>query len=296
MEYKELSITNIPAISAVYFSLLQCKYDFYSIERDTLLIDKLRSFIISNCGECDFFLDVKQNTCKVYPYWPRAAMLETATLYIDLPHEQFVDFNAYKNSIMSAKNISDIERNQLFWDWIIQFPKALKLVLQSNSFRRYLEWENDWIVEQNQKHKKELGRIGDMLALCKEKFKSPIQNIQVVLNPIKCVYSADYHLKDNNFIFCSGSLREESVIHEFIHHIIHPIVENRKDEILRCNFTNLDMDTSYYLNNDEVGLLNAFEEYMVRVLTGVIVSGNVPETLDVFFDQEISKLMRTLEV
>lgn len=56
------------------------------------------------------------------------------------------------------------------------------------------------------------------------------------------------------------------------------------------------MDTSYYLNNDEVGLLNAFEEYMVRVLTGVIVSGNVPETLDVFFDQEISKLMRTLEV
>ena len=46
MEYKELSITNIPAISAVYFSLLQYKYDIYSIERDTLLIDKLRSFII----------------------------------------------------------------------------------------------------------------------------------------------------------------------------------------------------------------------------------------------------------
>ena len=55
MEYKELSITNIPAISAVYFSLLQCKYDFYSIVRDTLLIDKLRSFIISDCRECDFW-------------------------------------------------------------------------------------------------------------------------------------------------------------------------------------------------------------------------------------------------
>ena len=296
MEYKELSITNIPAISAVYFSLLQCKYDFYSIERDTLLIDKLRSFIISDCRECDFFLDVKQNTCEVYPYWPRAAMLETATFYIDLPQEQFVDFNAYKNSIMSAKNISDIERNHLFWDWIIQFPKALKLVLQSNSFSRYLKWENDWIVEQNLKYKKELERIRNILAFCKEKFKSPIQNIQVVLNPIKCVYSADYHLKDNNFIFCSGSLREEAVIHEFIHHIVHPIVENRKDEILCCNFTNLDIDTSYYLNNDEVGILNAFEEYMVRVLTDAIVSGHVPETLDVFFDQEINQFMRTPQV
>ncbi len=289
MECKELSITNIPAISAVYFSLLQCKYDFYPMERDPLLIDKLRSFIISDCGECDFFLDVKQNTCEVYPYWPRAAMLETATFYIDIPQEQFVDFNAYRNSIMSAKNISDTERNQLFWDWIVKFPKALKLVLQSNSFRRYLEWENDWIVEQNQKYKKELGRMRDILALCKEKFKSPIQNIQVVLNPIKCVYSADHYLNNHNFIFCSGSLREGSVIHEFIHHIVHPIVERRKAEILCCHFTNLDIDPSYYLKHDEVGMLNAFEEYMVRVLTETIVSGNIPESLDVFFDQEINK-------
>ncbi len=289
MECNELSITNIPAISAVYFSLLQCKYDFYAIERDTLLIDKLRSFIISDCGECDFFLDVKQNTCEVYPYWPRAAMLETATFYIDIPQEQFVDFNAYKSSIMSAKNISDIEKNQLFWDWIIKFPKALKLVLRSNSFSRYLKWENDWISAQNQKLKKELGRIRDILALCKEKFNSPIHNIQVVLNPIKCVYSADYHLKDNNFIFCSGSLKEEAVIHEFIHHIVHPIVEIRKDKILCCNFTNLDIDPSYYLNNDEVGILNAFEEYIVRVLTDAIVSGDVPENLDVFLDKEMSK-------
>lgn len=294
MNYKEISITNIPAISAIYFALLQYKYDFYTIERDVLLIDKLRSFIISDGGGYDFFGDVKQNTCEVYPYWPRAAMLETATFYIDSLREQFTDFNAYKNSIMSAKNILDVERNQSFWDWIIKFPKVLKLVLGSNSFSRYLKWENSWIVAQNQKFKKELERIRDILALCKEKFKSPIQNIQVVLNPIKCVYSADYHLKDNNFIFCSGSLREESVIHEFIHHIVHPTIENRKDEILCCNFTNLDIDPSYYLNNDEVGILNAFEEYIVRALTDAIVSGNVPESLDVFFDQEINKLMRTL--
>ncbi|WP_195975749.1 hypothetical protein [Hydrogeniiclostridium mannosilyticum] len=289
MDYKELSITNIPAISAIYFALLQCKYDFYPIERKALLIDKLRSFIISDCVEYDFFSDVKQNTCEVYPYWPRAAMLETATFYIDSLREQFTDFNAYKNSIMSAKNILDIERNQLFWDWIIKFPETLKLVLQSNSFSRYLKWENDWIAEQNQKYKRKLKKIEDIIARCKEKMNSPIQNIQIVLNPIKCVYSADYHLIDNNFIFCSGALSEESVIHEFFHQIVHPIVENRKDEILCCNVTNLDIDTSYYLNNDELGILNAFEEYMVRVLTDAIVSGDIPENLDVFLDQEISK-------
>lgn len=289
MNEKERSITNIPAISAIYFALLQCKYDFYPIERDALMIEKLRSFIISDNGGYDFFRDVKQNTCEVYPYWPRAAMLETATFYIDSLREQFTDFRAYKNCIMSAKNISDIERNQLFWDWVIEFPKALKIVMQSDSFHRYMKWENDWIVEQNQKYKKKLEKIEDVIALCKEKMNSPIQDIQIVLNPIKCAYSADYYLIDHHFIFCSGRLSEASVIHEFLHHIVHPMVENRKDEILCCNLTNLDLDASYYLNHDESGLLNAFEEYMVRALTDAMVSGEVPENLDVVFDQEISK-------
>lgn len=289
MNEKERSITNIPAISAIYFALLQCKYDFYPIERDAGLIDKLRSFITSGGGKVDFFSGVKQNTCEVYPYWPRAAMLETATFYIDSAREQFTDFRAYKNRMMSAKNISDIERNQLFWDWVIEFPKALNLVLQSDSFHRYMKWENDWIVEQNQKYKKELRKIEDIIALCKKKMNSPIQDIQIVLNPIKCAYSADYYLIDHRFIFCSGRLSEASVIHEFLHHIVHPMVENRRDEILCCNLTNLDLDASYYLNHDESGLLNAFEEYMVRALTDAMVSGDVPENLDVVFDQEISK-------
>lgn len=289
MEDKELSITNIPAISAVYFALIQCGYNFYSIERDTSIIEKLRSFIAPQRDAYGFFSAVEQNTCEVYPYWPRASMLETATFYID-SSEHYVDFNAYKNSIMSAKNISDIERNQSFWNWITEFPEALKHILHSSSFSRYLEWEDDWIAQQNIKYQKELKRIGDILELCKDRFMTPIQNIRIVLNPIKCVYSADYHLKDNNFIFCSGSLSEKAVIHEFIHHIVHPIVESRKGEILSCNLARLDIDISYYLNNDKSGKLNAFEEHMVRVLTDEMLIGNVPENLNIFFDQEIIKL------
>ncbi len=126
--------------------------------------------------------------------------------------------------------------------------------------------------------------------LCKERFNSHFQSIQVVLNPIKCIYSADYHSKDETFIFCSGALSEESVIHEFIHHSVHPVVENREDEILRCNFVNLDLDASYYLNSSKTGKLNAFEEYMVRKLTDKILCGDIPENLDVFFDHEIMNL------
>ena len=290
MEYKNLIISNVPAISAIYFSLLQCKYDFYSIKRDTSLVNKLRSFIGSDCSESEynFFSDVRQNTCEVYPYWPRAAMLETATFYIDCSLGKFRNLNAYRDNIMSAKNISDKERDVLFWNWIENFPKSLKRVLDSDGFNEYLKWENDWIVEQNQQNNIELRNICNILNICMKKFNSPIQNIELVLSPIKCVYSADYHLYNKKFIYSSGSLKKEAILHEFIHHTIHPIVEKRKDEIAHYNFSNLNIDTSYYLDNDMTGRLNAFEEYSVRMLTDLIISGNIPDNLDVFLSNQMN--------
>ena len=290
MECKKLLISNNAAISAIYFALLQCGYDFYSIERDASTVNKLESFIISDSSEYGFFSKVRQNTCEVYPYWPRAAMMETATFYIDLHMACFTDFDAYKSNVLSAKNISDIERNEKFWKWILQFPAALRDVFQSNCFGRYLKWENAWIEDQNKKHKANLRKVEDIFVLCEERFGSNFQNIQVILNPIKCVYSADYHSKDETFIFCSGALSEASIIHEFIHHLVHPVVENREDEILCCDFVNFDLDASYSLNGSKTGKLNVFEEYMVRKLTDKILCGDVPKNLDVFFDHEIMNL------
>ena len=167
MECKKLSILNNMAISAIYFALLQCGYDFYSIEHDASTVNNLHSFIVPDSGEYGFFSEVKQNTCEIYPYWPRAAMLETATFYMDLSRACFVDFDAYKSKILSAKNISDIERNETFWNWILEFPAALKYVLQSKRFSRYLEWENAWIEDQNKKYKTNLRRIENILVSCK---------------------------------------------------------------------------------------------------------------------------------
>lgn len=170
MEYKKLSISNNIAISAIYFALLQCGYDFYSIGLDAPTVNKPGSFIMSDNSEYGFFSEVRQNTCEVYPYWPRAAMLETATFYIDLTRACFVDFDAYKSKILSAKNISDIERNETFWNWILQFPAVLKDVFQSDCFSRYLEWENAWIEDQNQRYQTNLRRIEDVLVTCIECF------------------------------------------------------------------------------------------------------------------------------
>ena len=41
---KQISVTNIPEISAIYFALLQCGYDFYTIGRSLKHTETVRAF------------------------------------------------------------------------------------------------------------------------------------------------------------------------------------------------------------------------------------------------------------
>lgn len=277
---RRLVISNIPELSAIYFALMQCGYDYYAIERSQTHVEGVRAFI--GAKEYPFFAGVKQDTCEVYPYWPRAAMLETACFYLRPDHSCFQDFNAFYARIMSAGNIADREREQGLWDWIKGFPAALSEVLDEDGFLRYFRWENEWIAEQNARHQEKLQRIQDCLDVCISAYHSPLSNIQVIVNPIKCAYSADYHRKGNCFIFCSGAFRADSVIHEFLHHVVHPAVLKLADRIAAAKRSYPDIDDSYYLSGDGAGQVNAFEEYAVRKLTRSVMAGVYPESLPAF--------------
>lgn len=274
----QITISNIPEVSAIYFALLQCGYDYYSIKRSRKHNDAVRSFAGSR-EVPSFFRGIKQDTCEVYPYWPRAAILETASFYLLPDHSQFREYKVFYEHIMSAGNIAEYERDQNLWTWIADFPAALSKILVNDSFRRYLEWENQWIAEQNVEHKKELRLIQKCLDVCVSKFGSPVQDIQIIINPIKCVYSSDYHLNGSCFIFSSGAFRIESVIHEFLHHVVHPVVMAYKDIVSESKMVYSGIDASYYLSGDNSGQLNAFEEYAVRELTKDILTMNFPESL-----------------
>lgn len=275
-----LKITSISEISAIYFALLQCGYDFYSIERSPEHTAAIRSF--TGCAVPEFFSGVRQNTCEVYPYWPRAAMLETATFYLSADRSRFMNFDAFRERIMSAPNIADQERNGQFWDWIEAFPPALSEVIAGTAFARYLQWENDWIAGQNLRFAEALRPIQACLDTCIGRYGSPVRSMQIIINPIKCVYSTDYYLNGDCFVFSSGSFRADSVIHEFLHHVLHPVVSRVADQVTRDNIVYPGLDTSYYLSGDKIGRLNAFEEYAVRKLTAAVMTGVFPQDLDTY--------------
>lgn len=275
---KQITISNTPEISAIYFALLQCGYDYYAVDRS----QEHNSYIQGYIGLEDippFFAGVKQDTCEVYPYWPRAAVLETASFYLWPDHLQFRDYDAFREHIMAAGNIADHERDQKLWDWLADFPTALSKVLASDAFHNYLKWEQKWIATQNSNHGTELWLIKKCLDVCVSRYGSPVRDVQIIVNPIKCVYSSDYHLDGNRFIFSSGAFRADSVIHEFLHHVVHPVVMKIADMVMANKRTYPGIDESYYLSGDDAGQLNAFEEYAVRTLTTDIMDGNFPDVL-----------------
>ena len=82
MKSDEMRIIQIPEISAIYYGLLQSGYDFYSIERSSEHVNALMKFTGKGSAS-DFFAGTRQQTCEVYPYWPRAFILEAATFFLN---------------------------------------------------------------------------------------------------------------------------------------------------------------------------------------------------------------------
>lgn len=280
---KKIEISNIPAISAIYFALLQCGYDYYSFERSTEHISAIKTFYPSGTSS-QFFAETKQVTCDVYPFWPRAAMLETATFFLTEDVTAFSDAEKYYTQIMSAGNISDAERDLAFWEWVNLFPRELKKILISDRFKEYMEWECLWIQKQNLLYHKELNILKEFIDLCVERYHSPMKSVKVALSAIKCVYSCDYHLVGDCFVFSSGAFKIDSVIHEFLHHVVHPTVVDCKNYILANKRKYENIDASYYLSGDEDGTLNAFEEFLVCSLTERFLERLLPDDLKAYIE------------
>ena len=269
-----MNISTNEAISAIYYALWQGGYEYAHFERDEAHLAALAAFSIGEAHP--FFAGVRQTTCEVYPYWPRAALLETTSFYVD--EGNFCDFEELRRKIMSAPNVADNERDEQFWVWLAEFPDALQDVLSSEGFRRYLAWERAWCNDLSRQNQAELAKIQRCLDVCRARYASPVREVQLLISPIKCVYSADYHLVGETFVFSSGRLAAESVIHEFLHHVVHPAVEDCAAAIQADKHPYPEVDASYYA----AGRLNAFEEYAVRRLTRLALADEWPEDLPAF--------------
>ena len=274
-----LTISNIPAISAIYYALLQGGYEYYPLDRDHAHADVIQSFAHGSRA-LPFFDGARQHSCDVNAFWPRAALLETVTFYLYPDFSEFADVEGFRRQVLSAGNIVPAEKGPAFWAWVKDFPAALRDVIQRSDFLDYLAWENQWIARQNEIHRSDLMQLEESLKACMDAYQSPVRHVRIVLSAIKCVYASDYHWTEDGFLFSSGAFRMDSVLHEFLHHVVHPIVLQHSQVILSQKRTYSGLDASYNLSNSPQGQLNAFEEHLVRSLTAKLLPGVSPPDIN----------------
>lgn len=276
------SFHQIPPLSAIYYALLQHGYDYYSLERDTAHSSLIEGFVHTQRVP-SYFSQVRQTGCAVYPYWPRAAILETAVFSLNAACDGFADFGSLVRRIEAMPNISPQEKGDDLQAWLSVFPKALRQVMDGDGFQRYLTWEKQWIERQNSIHQEDLSLLDKALRICAERYQAPHPRVIIVLNPVKCVYSSDHYLLNDAFIFTSGAMRPESILHEYFHPIVHSLLETGAFSIVRAVYP--DIDESYYLDGSGLGFQNAFEEYAVRQLTEKSMQRDYPQDLAAYLKE-----------
>lgn len=267
-----MKISTNEAISAIYYALWQSGYEYAALERDEGHMAALAQFAVD--APHPFFAQTRQHSCAAYAFWPRAALLETAAFHLDGENARYADFDGLQRIIMAMPNITKEERDDAFWAWLSEFPAALQDVLMSHGFRRYRAWLEKWQMAQNEHYRAELAKIERCLAVCRKRYDSPLKDVVLLIDPIKCVYSADYHVVGERFVFSSGRFRPESVIHEYLHHVVRPVVQRHAAEIPVQVYPGL--DESYYA----AGEIYAFEEHAVRQLTMLAMMDELPQDLD----------------
>lgn len=277
-----IEIKSNTEINAIYFGVALSGYEYSDISKSAYIIE-LAERVKNYQGLSDaksFFSNARQNSCDVYPFWPRAALLETAAFYIDDTRFKFNEYCAYVNS---RPNLTEDEKSDDFFRWIRDFPKYLNQIKANHFFQEINNQFENAVKRLSTDSEVQKVRTIENLNILANDIVLDISTISVIICPLKCIYAADYFIAGSEMSVILGDFIPHSVIHEYLHLIIHPKIKSHKGVILsQLDSSKLDLPRSYFLGNDESGLLNAFEEHIVR-----IVSSSITDDAEVNVDQII---------
>ena len=207
------------------------------------------------------------NECneQILLFWPRAALLETLTFF-----GSDIAFDEYRIYVQALPNLLDVERNGAFFIWVKDFFKHLEKIKEDMNFQE-VDRQISCIVGKTLSCKENELEIITQTLNVMSKDNIGVSNLLVIICPLKCVYSTDYFVNGSKMFVMLGDFPPHSIVHEYMHLIVRPVITKHKDAILSL-FGNrqYDIDQSYYLNNDEKGFLNAFEESIVRTASVLV--------------------------
>jgi len=258
-------------INAIYFGIALSGYEYADIDKSddiTKWLEQIRRY--SSLDEAKrYFSSARQSTCAAYPFWPRAALLESATFFIN---EKGFDYDGYCAYVKVLPNLTDEEKSDDFFCWVKGFTKYLMQIKTDPLFQDINRQISCKVNEISANSTEKINLIKGRLDSLSASVASAITTISLIICPIKCVYSADYFAVGSVMSVILGDFLPHSIVHEYLHPIVHSYIQKHRECIVTCNEGKyLDLDRSYHMGNDENGKLNAFEENIVRIISNLIL-------------------------
>jgi len=258
-------------INAVYFGIALSGYEYADIDKSDDIIEMLQQIrSYSGLDEAkQYFSNTRQPLCEVYPFWPRAALLESATFFIN---GKSFDFDSYCTYVKALPNLTTEEKSEDFFCWAKDSPKYVTQIKSDPFFQNINTRIHSKVTETSLNSIEKTRLIEGKLEKLSATVESAISTISLIICPFKCVYSADYFTEGSVMSVILGNFLPSSIVHEYLHPIVRLHIKKYRERIVTLDgIKHLDLDKSYYMNNDEKRLLNAFEENIVRKISDSIL-------------------------
>ena len=184
-----------------------------------------------------YFRQAKTGSCEVNPYWPRAFLLSLAGLHIsEQAPFKYKDFDRLKNYIYDLENINPNEIGEETFSWLEQLPAKLQLIQDKTEFQElwnnYLSVAKEGLESYNFIVSEAITGIIDTFNISPDE----LPQIVVIPNLLQAPQATDYVIYENIIYIIKAKPDKESVIHEFLHHILGTKLKEQRERINKYMF------------------------------------------------------------
>jgi hypothetical protein len=218
-------------VLTVFIGLIASGYEF---SYDKELAERIRTVKWDDLA-VEYFRKARTSYCDVYPYWPRGAMLVSASLNLDKSKRyEYNDFNSLKKSLANYSNIDPKEIGEETELWLLQLPTYYRLI------RENAEFNNFW-VEYLKKTESVADQFTEAIYEAKNKvvsrFKiSGIELPEIGVMPNILGFNGDFERIDGVIYVVCAQPDTSLVIHEYLHNIFEQGLKNMIDRIKEYSY------------------------------------------------------------
>jgi len=256
-------------VFTVYVGLVASGYEF---SYDKELSEKIRN-VKWDSAAVEYFRKARTLYCDVNPYWPRASMLVSASLFLNESDEiEYTDYKKFKEKTDNLSNIDPKEKEEDTKLWLLQLPTYYSLIRKNEEF-------NDLWVHYVKKIESDTPYFMEIINEAKRrvisKFKiteSELPDMELIPNILGMLHNADFERIDDIIYVVSAQPDILTIVHEYLHNILgHGIKDNIKSienyvHLLNPVFDRM-LSYKYAWGKDTQSWARVFEENLIRAAT-----------------------------